>query len=185
MKFARLVVGVSLTLALAGCADHPELTGPAEPANAGVTAAEGPSLRQGSDAPMSAPFTAFGAQRVWSNGLSITISQPRSLKPSETAFPQAPRAAVFVVTILNGSKSDYRPGQLTVRALAGGKAAQEVLDSVQGLNGVASAVNELPPGRDTTLTLAFAVPAEDVRMQLTVEPNGAGQEPSATFAGEA
>lgn len=185
MKFARLVVGVSLTLALAGCADHPEFTGPAEPTNAGMRDTEAPSLRQGSDAPMASPFTAFGAQRVWSNGLSITIAQPRSLKPSETAFPQAPRAAVFVVTILNGTKSDYRPAQLTVRALADGKAVQEVLDSVQGLNGVASAVNELPPGRDTTLTLAFAVPAEDVRMQLTVEPNGTGQEPSATFEGQA
>lgn len=184
MKFARLVVGVSLTLALAGCADHPELTGPAEPANAGL-ATEAPSVRQGSDAPMASPFTAFGAQRAWSNGLSITISQPRSLKPSDTAFPQAPRAAVFVVTIVNGTKSGYRPAQLTVRALAGGKPAQELMDSVQGLNGVAAAINELPPGRDTTLTLAFAVPLDAVRMQLTVEPNGSGQEPSATFEGQA
>ena len=181
MKFAKLAVGVCLTLAVAGCADNPDLVGMT------MSAPETPSLRHGgaADAPSASPYTAFGAKKVWTNGLSITISQPRSLKPSETAFPQAPRTAVFVVTIMNGTKAEYRPSQLSVRALAAGKPAQEVLDSVQGLDGFAAAVRELPPGRDTTVTLAFAVPPEAVKMQLTVEPNGAGQEPSATFEGQA
>jgi hypothetical protein len=54
---------------------------------------------------------------------------------------------------------------------------------VQGLNGIAAAVTELEPGAETVLTLAFAVPADPVRLQLVVEPNGANQEPSAWFEG--
>jgi hypothetical protein len=177
VKFAKLAVGICLTLAVAGCADTPDLVGMT------VSAPETPALRHGGAA--DAPYTAFGVQKVWTNGLSITISQARSLQPSETAFPQAPRMAVFVVTIMNGTKAEYRPSQLSIRALAAGKPAQEVLDSVQGLNGIAAAVRELPPGRDTTVTLAFAVPAEAVKMLLTIEPNGADQEPSATFEGQA
>ncbi len=177
-----MAVGICLTLAVAGCAGAPDLVS-APVAQAGET----PSVRQGgvAEAPSAAPFTAFGAQHVWTTGLSITIAQPKSLQPSDTAFPQAPRMAVFTVTITNGSKSEYRPTQLLVRALTDGGASQEVIDSVQGLNGIATAVRELPPGRDTTVTLAFVAPKEPVRMQLVVEPNGAGQEPSATFEGQA
>jgi hypothetical protein len=182
VKFAKLAVGICLTTALAGCAGAPDLV--SAPA---AQARETPSVRQGgvADAPSIAPYTAFGAQHVWTTGLSITIAQPKSLEPSDTAFPQAPRMAVFTVTITNGSKTEYRPTQLSIRALTDGKASQEIIDSVQGLNGVTTAVRELPPGRDTTITLAFAAPKDPVRMQLVVEPNGAGQEPSATFEGQA
>jgi hypothetical protein len=182
VKFAKLAVGICLTLAVAGCAGAPHLVN-APAAEAGET----PSVQQGgvAEAPSSSPYTAFGAQHVWTTGLSITIAQPKSLQPSDTAFPQAPRIAVFTVTITNGSKSEYRPTQLSVRALIDGQASQEVIDSVQGLNGIATAVQELPPGRDITVTLAFVAPKEPVRMRLVVEPNGAGQEPSATFEGQA
>ncbi|HEX6342618.1 hypothetical protein [Umezawaea sp.] len=179
MKFAKLAVGICLTLAVAGCADAPDLVS-APVAQAG----EAPSVRKGGVAEAS-PHTAFGAQHVWTTGLSITIAQPKSLQPSSTAFPQAPRMAVFSVTITNGSKTEYRPTQLSIRALSNGRSAQEVIDSVQGLNGIATAVRELPPGRDTTFTLAFVAPEEPVLMRLVVEPNGAGQEPSATFEGQA
>jgi hypothetical protein len=182
VKFAKLAVGICLTLAAAGCAGAPDLvSAPAAQAN------ENPSARQGgvADAPSAAPYTAFGAQHVWTTGLSITIGQPKTLQPSDTAFPKAARMAVVSVTITNGSKTEYRPTQLSVRATTDGTPSQEVIDSVQGLNGITTAIRELPPGRDTTVTLAFAAPKDPVRLQLVVEPNGAGQEPSATFEGQA
>jgi hypothetical protein len=182
VKFAKLAVGICLSMAVAGCAGAPDLV--SAPA---AQAKETPALRAGgvADAPSAPPYTAFGTQHVWTTGLSVTIGQPRSLQPSETAFPQTPRTAVFTVTITNGSKSEYHPAQLAVHAVVDGKPAQEVIDSVQGLNGIGAAVRELPPGRDTTVTLAFAVPKEAVHLQLTVEPNSTDQEPSATFEGQA
>ncbi|WP_367131696.1 hypothetical protein [Saccharothrix sp. HUAS TT1] len=176
MKFARLAAAACLGLAMAGCAEHPDVPTPPEPSAVAKQAAE---------APASSSFTSFGAQRVWSNGMAITVSPPTSLKPSDTSFPQSPRAAVFTLTLVNGTKAAYRTSQLSVRALVAGQPAAEVHDSVQGLNGVGAAVNEVAPGAETVLTVAFAVPADPVRLQLVVEPNGANQEPSATFEGVA
>lgn len=177
MKFARLAVGVCLGLAMAGCADHPDMS----------TTPPGPSAvaEQRNDAPSSSEFTPFGTQRVWANGMAITVSAPSSLKPSDTSFPQSPRAAVFTLTVVNGTKTAYRTSQLSVHALVDGAPVAEVRDSVQGLNGAGAAVDEVAPGAETVLTMAFAVPADPVRLQLVVEPNGANQEPSATFEGVA
>ncbi len=176
MKFARLAVGVCLGLAMAGCADPSDISTPPEPSSV---------AEQRGDAPSTSGFTAFGTQRVWSNGMAITVSQPTSLKPSDTSFPQSPRTAVFTLTVVNGAKTAYRTSQLSVRAVVDGQPVAEVRDSVQGLNGIGAAVNEVAPGAETVLTMAFAVPAEPVRLQLVVEPNGANQEPSATFEGVA
>ncbi len=179
MKFARLAVGLCLAGALAGCADHSGLSDSAAPETTSTTQA-GPN-----NAPPASTYTAFGTQRVWSNGLSITVSPARSLKPSDTSVPKAPRTAVFVLTLVNGSNATYRTSELAVRALVNGEPVAEVLDSVQGLNGLTSAVDEVAPGAETMVTLAFAVPDSPVRMQLVVEPHGSGQDPTATFEGQA
>jgi hypothetical protein len=105
--------------------------------------------------------------------------------PSETAIPKAGRTAVFTITVYNGSKAPYRPSQLSVRATTDGEPAAELVDSVQGLNGLAAAVAELPPGRDTQLQLAFAVPESPVRVQLTIQPGGQGQDAPTVFEGQA
>jgi hypothetical protein len=177
VKFARLAVGVCLGLAMAGCADP----------SSDISTPPGPSAvaEQRGDAPSSSKFTAFGTQRVWSNGMAVTVQPPTSLKPSDTSFPQSPRTAVFTLTVVNGTKTAYRTSQLSLRAFVDGAPVAEVRDSVQGLNGVGAGVNEVAPGAETVLTVAFAVPAESVRLRLVVEPNGANQEPSATFEGVA
>ncbi|WP_199442497.1 hypothetical protein [Umezawaea beigongshangensis] len=188
MRFARLAVGACAVAALAGCTAAPAISHSADtavettPPSAGGAA---PSVRQDAQVPLSATLAPFGSEHTWGNGLAVTISAPKSLTPSDTAFPRAGRMAVFTVVVLNGTSTVYRPPQLAVRAVADGRPAQEVLDAVQGLNGVASAVQELPPERDATLTLAFAVPDEPVRMRLTVQPGGGGSETMAIFEGTA
>ncbi|MEU4802910.1 hypothetical protein [Actinosynnema sp. NPDC023587] len=178
MKFASLAVGLCLAGAVAtGCADHSALSESSVPETTSRTRANQ------NNAPPASASAAFGSRREWSDGLSITVSPPRSLEPSDTSFPKSPRTAVFVLTLVNGTGTTYRTGELTVRALVGGEPAPEVLDSVQGLNGLGAAVTEVAPGGDTMLTLAFAVPANEVRMQLVVEPNGSGQDPGTTFEG--
>ncbi|MBW4720671.1 hypothetical protein [Saccharothrix obliqua] len=177
MKFAGLAVGLCLAGALAGCADQSGLPDPSVPETTSS------SEVQPNNAPPASGPTAFGARRSWPDGLSVTVSPARSLKPSDTSTPKAPRTAVFTLTLLNATATAYRTSGLTVRAMVAGEPAAEVLDSVQGLNGLS--VTEVPPGGETTVTLAFAVPEQPVRMQLVVEPDGAGQDPSATFEGVA
>ncbi|MEU4741659.1 hypothetical protein AB0G02_14510 [Actinosynnema sp. NPDC023658] len=176
MKFARLAVGACLGLAVAGCADQPDVPTPPKPSAV---------AEQRGDAPSASASAAFGAQRVWGNGMALTVSVPTSLKPSDTSFPQSPRTAVFTLTLVNGTKTAYHTSQLSVRATVDGMPVAEVRDSVQGLNGIGAAVREVAPGAETVLTMAFAVPADPVRLRLLIEPNGANQEPSATFEGVA
>ena len=175
MKFAESAAGLCLLLAVAGCAGS----------GVAVTPDENLTVEQRADTPNASGAAAFGTQRVWASGLSVVVSAPRSLAPSETAIPPAKRTAVFTITVYNGSKASYRLSQLSVRATADGQPAAELVDSVQGLNGLAAAVAELPPGRDTQLQLAFAVPETPTRMQLTIKPGGQGQDAPTVFEGQA
>lgn len=175
VKFAGLAACACLALALVGCGTEPEVSSaPQAPAQAAATESQG-----------AAAESPFGTERVWSNGLSITVSEPKSLRPSETSYPPSARTAVFTLTVSNGSTSSYRTNQLAVRAQQGGEPIAEIMDSVQGLNGMASAMAEVPPGSEAVVTLAYAVPSQPVRVRLVVEPNGADQEPVATFGGNA
>ncbi|USX48818.1 hypothetical protein [Lentzea sp. HUAS12] len=175
MKFANTAAGLCLLLAVAGCA------GP----SVAVTPDENLTVEQRAETPSASGAAAFGTQRVWASGLSVVVSAPRSLKPSETAVPPARRTAVFTITVYNGSKTSYRPSQLAVRALANGQPAPELVDSVQGLNGLATAVAELPPGRDTQLQLAFVVPESPAQVELTIKPGGQDQDAPTVFEGQA
>ncbi|GLY48862.1 hypothetical protein [Lentzea sp. NBRC 102530] len=175
MKFAKTAAGLCLLLAVAGCA------GP----GVAVTPDENLTVEQRAETPNASAAAAFGTQRVWTSGLSVVVSAPRSLSPSETAIPPAKRTAVFTITVYNGSKTPYRPSQLAVKATADDQQAAELLDSVQGLNGLASAIAELPPGRDTQFQLAFAVPETPVRMKLTIQPGGHDQNTPTLFEGQA
>lgn len=175
MKFAKSAAGLCLLLAVAGC------TGP----RVALTHDEKLTVEQRAETPNASANAAFGTQRVWASGLSVVVSAPRSLSPSETAVPRATRTAVFTVTVYNGSKAAYRPSQLSVKATANGAPAPELVDAVQGLNGLASAVAELPPGRDTQILLAFAVPDAAVKFELTIQPGGQGQDVATVFEGQA
>ncbi|WP_112265274.1 hypothetical protein [Lentzea terrae] len=175
MKFAKSAAGLCLLLAVAGCA------GP----SVAITPDENLTVEQRAETPSASGAAAFGTQRVWASGLSVVLSAPRSLAPSETAIPPAKRTAVFTITVYNGSKASYRPSQLIVRATVGDSPVPELVDSVQGLNGLAGAVAELPPGRDTQFQVAFAVSEQPVLMQLTVQPGGQGQDVATVFEGQA
>ncbi|MEV6238072.1 hypothetical protein [Lentzea sp. NPDC051838] len=175
MKFAKSAAGICLLLAVAGCA------GP----GVAVTPNENLTVEQRAETPSASGAAAFGTQRVWASGLSVVVSAPRSLVPSQTAIPAAKRTAVFTITVYNGSKTSYHPSQLSVRATAGDTAAAELVDSVQGLNGLAGAVAELPPGRDTQIQVAFAVSEMPVQLRLTVQPGGQGQDVATVFEGQA
>jgi hypothetical protein len=180
VKLVGLAIAVCLAaVTVAGCgasSSAPHRDGDA--ARAGGTSHTG-------QVPATEGPTSFGVQRTWTNGLAITISPPKSLRPSETAFPRSPRAAVFEVVIDNDTTDPYKPSQLFVQATSAGQTVQEIQDPAQGLNGVAGVAQDLPPGKTLKLTLGFAVPDERVPMRLVVQPDASSPRVTAIYSGAA
>jgi hypothetical protein len=127
----------------------------------------------------------FGDRRTWPNGLAVTISQPRSLQPSSTAYPQAARAAVFELTVENGTSATYKPSQLALKATIRGQVAQEVVDPAQGLGGYVAAQEDLAPGKSVQLTVAFAMPSGPADLRILVQPDVVDAVPAVAYAGTA
>ncbi|GAA3437268.1 hypothetical protein [Kutzneria kofuensis] len=175
MRIVRLVGAACLAALLAGCgtAGGPQLSAVESSAN--------PTVSQAARA----LDAAFGDRRTWPNGLAITISQPRSLQPSSTAYPRAARAAVFELTVENGTATTYKPSQLAVKATLGNQPAQEVVDPAQGLGGYVAAQEDLAPGKSVRLTVAFAMPQQPADLRILVQPDVVDAVPAAAFAGTA
>jgi hypothetical protein len=126
----------------------------------------------------------FGERRAAGESLVVTVSAPKSFVPGDTAYPRAPRAAAFDVTIENQGSNTYRPSQLVVKAsTVDGKRLAPVVDAAQGYSGVVG--GEVQPGRTARLTLAFAVTADPVDLVVTVQPNAATATATAEFEGSA
>ncbi|HEU5471473.1 MAG TPA: hypothetical protein VFV67_12535 [Actinophytocola sp.] len=110
-------------------------------------------------------------RQVTENGLSVTVSAPKVFTPTEAASPRAPRAVAFDVVIDNERTSVYRPAQLSVTATSDGATAIQVIDSTQGYTGLVSATEEVPPGHNVRVAVAFALPAEPAAFRLIVQPD--------------
>jgi hypothetical protein len=180
VKLVGLAVAACLAIAAAaGCG----VSDPAPRSDGDRARAAGTS--HSGQVPATEGATSFGVQRTWTNGLAITISPPKSLRPSEMASPQSPRAAVFEVVIDNDTTDPYKPSQLFVQATSAGQAVAEIQDTAQGLNGVAGVPQDLPPGKTLKLALGFAVPDERVPMRLVVQPDASSPRAAAVYVGAA
>lgn len=175
MRIVRLVGAACLTALLAGCG---AATGTQLSA---VQSNTNPTVNQ-AVRPLDA---SFGDRRTWPNGLAVTISQPRSIKPSATAYPQAARAAVFELTVENDTATTYKPSQLALKATIGGNPTQEVVDPAQGLGGYVAAQEDLAPGRSVQLTVAFSMPQQPADLRILVQPDVVDAVPAVAFAGTA
>ena len=120
-----------------------------------------------------APTTRLANQKPLDNGLTVTVSTPKSFTPTEAAYPHTPRAVAFDMIIENGSGTVYRPAQLAVSALVNGEDAAQVVDSTQGYTGFVGATDEVPPGQNVRVTVAFAVPMDRANLRLVVQPDAA------------
>jgi hypothetical protein len=175
VRIVRLVVAGCLAALLAGCgtAGGTQLSA--------VESSADPTLSPAG----STLSAAFGDRRTWPSGLAITLSLPRSLTPSSTAYPHAARAAVFDMTIENDTPTPYKPSQLALKATIGGQPAQEVVDPASGLAGSVAAEEDLAPGKSLRLTMAFAMPAPPADLRILVQPDVADSVPAVAFAGTA
>jgi hypothetical protein len=122
-------------------------------------------------------------QRTWDNGLSVTVSAPKSFTPTDSALPRSPRAVAFDLIIENGSATVYRPAQLSILAMVDGKAAPQIVDSTQGYTGFVGGTDEVPPGQSARVTVAFALPSDRAELRLTVRPDATEGQRATVFDG--
>ncbi len=163
LKF--FIVACSLVLATACGVQAPEK-------GAAVLGAEAPA--QGLAATHAEGDLAFGAApHRFATGVTIAVSAPKSFRPSASAYPQSPRAVAFGIEVTNAGDAAYRLSGLSVTGEVDGESqsVKQVVDAVQGYNGVADAGKDVAPGRSVRLNLAFAVPDKPVRLRVQVRPN--------------
>lgn len=143
-----------------------------EPAAEGDAAEDSPAAMPSSAGP--APGSgehAFGDQFTFLNGLSITVSRPKSFTPSETAYPKAPRAVAFEVVINNGTEWPYHLSDLSITTWVDGEQSPELIDTTQGYNGIVDISTEVPVASKARMTLAYAATRKAGAVRLKVRPN--------------
>jgi hypothetical protein len=156
-------------LMLAGCA---LLTAAAcgVPAQAGDAAAfQAAPTTQGASAPSG--DLKFGVAHTFADGVSLTVSTPKSIQPSATAYPASERAAAFDIAVTNSGSVPYRLSGFSAIATIGGSQAIQVVDSTQGYNGIIDAGKDITPGKTVRLSLAFAVPPQPAVLKLVLRPS--------------
>ncbi|MBP2320138.1 hypothetical protein JOF56_000523 [Kibdelosporangium banguiense] len=128
----------------------------------------------------------FGERRAAGDSLLVTLPAPKSFVPGENAYPRARRAVAFEIAIENQGSRIYRPTQLRVTVVTpDGHTADPVVDKAQGYSGGVSADIEVPSGKSTKLTLAFAMPQDPVDVRVLIQPDVAAAGARAEFEGSA
>ncbi|WP_236794888.1 hypothetical protein [Amycolatopsis sp. GM8] len=145
------------------------------PVPSGTAARDDLGNSVGSPALQAAPAPAqqivdFGGQYRFDDGLTITVSTPKSFRPSTNAYPHSDRAVAFEIAIANGGSQPYRLSGLSVSATVGGSSAKQVVDPTQGYSGIVDAGKDLPTGRDVRVTVAFAVAEQPAEMRMSLRP---------------
>ncbi|WP_116046687.1 hypothetical protein [Amycolatopsis palatopharyngis] len=115
----------------------------------------------------------FGDDFQFQSGITVAVTAPKTFTPSETAYPQSPRAVAFDISIFNGSNRPYRLSDLGVTATVASSPAKQVMDATQGFNGIVNADRDVPPRGNVRLTLAFAIPAKPAPLSLELRPDRA------------
>jgi hypothetical protein len=112
----------------------------------------------------------FGGQYRFTDGITISVSTPKSFRPSTSAYPHSDRAVAFEIAIRNDGAQPYRLSGLSVSATVDGSGAKQVVDPTQGYSGIVDAGKDVPTGRDVRVTLAFAVSEQPADMRLSLRP---------------
>lgn len=163
MPVVRVAVAACVLLVLTAC-------------GAGHAADTGDSTHQSLRAPAPtvaaerADLASDGLVRSLGDGITLSVSEPTSFTPTDTAYPRAARAVAFELVIDNGSDTVYRPAQLSFVATADGSATDQVIDSTQGYTGVVGAIDEVLPSETLRFAVAFSVPSKPCTVRVAVRP---------------
>jgi len=126
----------------------------------------------------------FGRDYRFEDGVTVSVSTPKSFQPSTTAYPQSERAVAFEIVIKNDSLQPYRLSGLSIVATVEGTIVKQVVDSVQGFSGIIGADRSILSSRSVRMSLAFAAPAEPAEMQLSLRPDSSSPD-TALYCGSA
>lgn len=142
MKKSLTVVLVIGALVLTGCGKKSDNASPSPTQSATATAA--PTASGG-----------FGSAIALDNGVSLTISAPKTFTPGTFASNYLPGQAAnsFDVTLKNGGTTPIDPTTISLAASSGANTCTDVLD---GDNGVTGAPTD-PIAAGATSTFKFAI----------------------------
>lgn len=170
----RALAACAVLAALAGCGAAGSSTPPpsVQPGSADERAA-----RPGTPPP-GGELTALG------DGVSISVSAPKSFVPTSSASPAAARAVGFEMTVRNEGVDPYRPTLLSLTAHVGADRTQQVVDSTQGYSGIVGTA-VISPGQSLRFSVAFAVPADEAEVTVLAKPNPAASAAVTVFDGPA
>jgi len=155
------VPAVALLIGLAACGSHAQLDS---------ASGEGGSRALQAAAP-TPEMIGFGGQYRFSDGVTVSVTAPKSFQPSTSAYPRSDRGVAFDIVIRNDGDQSYQLSGLSVTATVAGVTAKQLVDSTQGYSGIIEAGKDVPPKRDVRVTLAFAVPAQPCEMRLSLRPS--------------
>lgn len=148
----------------------------------GSVSADGQPLTQGA-APVQQTLH-FGDPYHFSDGVTVVLSMPKTFHPSDSAYPRTNRAVAFDLNVRNDGVQPYHLSGLSVSATVDGAMLKQVVDSTQGYSGIIDADKDVPPGRYTRVTLAFAVPDAPSPIRLAVR-TGTASPVVAVYTGSA
>ena len=110
----------------------------------------------------------FGQVYTWDDGLEVTVAAGVPFTPSEYAVSTpSPAYLSFTITISNKTGKAYDPTLFNVSAQSGGKEAESIYDSDNGLTG--SPTTTVLDGRDATFAVGFGV-ADPADVVLEISP---------------
>lgn len=127
-----------------------------------------PSESSSSDEAADSGIAKFGQTYKWDDGLTVTISEPKSFKPGEYAAggEKAKAHALFNITVTNGSDQPFDPSLFIATLTSGEEEGEQVFDSENGLEG--SPNTKVLPGKKVKFTLGFGLKdLKDVVLEVT------------------
>lgn len=111
------------------------------------------------DVPPFEPFVGiqkFGGTYTYASGMKVSVGVAKAFTPGEYARgPKAKRYVQYDITVVNGSRETFEPGDLSYGLSESGTQVGAVTDADQGID--VRPDGRIPPGSKYTLKVAFGV----------------------------
>lgn len=152
-------------LTLTACGATPATTATSSTTASAPAPAPDPPSSSAAPTTNANPAAQFGQNKVYKDGLTVSVSAPEPYQPSSMALvPPDTVSFETSITVTNGTSANFDPSMIQVSAQGGGGAGQEIFDSPR-ING--SPDTALLPGGSVSYKVAFAVPATtDIVVQV-------------------
>lgn len=99
----------------------------------------------------------IGDTYTWDDGVSVTVSQPKAFKPTDSAAGNYDKSLKdfekYTVTIKNNSDEPVDPAQFRMTGNSGGKEAERMFDT--GISSLPT--TKIQPGKSLTFNVGFAM----------------------------